>query len=140
MSNPTIPQRSPGEMLEKVLIHGDLKELRPEEKVVYYNHVCESLGLNPVTKPFQECFGSIYGYLQFISLGIRGLFKRVNIKIQNFIPWGWVCSEVVAAVLTKLPIEYFNKRDAKIFDAQDLYEKIIATDWKLIHVKKQNSC
>ena len=53
MSTAPTVQRSPGELLEKVLIHGNLRDLKPDEKVVYYNHVCESLGLNPVTKPFE---------------------------------------------------------------------------------------
>lgn len=39
--------------IERVLIGGDLAKLSPEQRVVYYNQVCESLGLNPLTKPFQ---------------------------------------------------------------------------------------
>jgi len=38
--------------VEKVLIQGDLSALKPEERVAYYNRVCESLGLNPLTQPF----------------------------------------------------------------------------------------
>lgn len=38
--------------LEKVLLTGDLSGLKPEEKINYYNVVCESVGLNPMTKPF----------------------------------------------------------------------------------------
>lgn len=38
--------------IEKVLISGDLAPLTPEQRVTYYNRVCESLGLNPLTKPF----------------------------------------------------------------------------------------
>lgn len=37
--------------LERVLIHGDLSRLSEEERVFYYKHVCESVGLNPLTKP-----------------------------------------------------------------------------------------
>ena len=39
-------------MIETVLIGGDLSELTPEQRVSYYKNVCESLGLNPLTKPF----------------------------------------------------------------------------------------
>lgn len=39
------------EIMQKVLT-GDLRTLTPTERVEYYNHVCESVGLNPLTKPF----------------------------------------------------------------------------------------
>ena len=38
--------------IEKVILAGDLKDLRPSERLAYYNRVCESLGLNPLTQPF----------------------------------------------------------------------------------------
>jgi hypothetical protein len=34
-------------------LKGDLTALTPEQKVAYYLNVCESLKLNPLTKPFQ---------------------------------------------------------------------------------------
>lgn len=40
-------------MLEQVVISGDLSRLKSEERVFYYKQVCESLGLNPLTKPFE---------------------------------------------------------------------------------------
>ena len=43
---------SPAETIESVLIQGDLSQLSPEQKLSYYLKVCESLGLNPYTKPF----------------------------------------------------------------------------------------
>jgi hypothetical protein len=42
-----------GAVLEQVLIQGDLSKLKPEERVMYYKRVCESQGLNPLTKPFE---------------------------------------------------------------------------------------
>ena len=39
--------------LEKVLIGGDLKDLTPEERVIYYKKTCDSLNLNYLTKPFE---------------------------------------------------------------------------------------
>lgn len=39
--------------LEALLIKGDLSSLTPEQRVLYYNKVCESVGLNPLTQPFE---------------------------------------------------------------------------------------
>jgi hypothetical protein len=39
--------------IEQVLIGGDLAQLKPDERLSYYNRLCESLGLNPLTQPFQ---------------------------------------------------------------------------------------
>jgi hypothetical protein len=39
--------------LENVLIGGDLSKLTSPQRVQYYKTVCESLGLNPFTKPFE---------------------------------------------------------------------------------------
>jgi len=36
----------------RVLLHGDLKQLTPSQKISYYRAVCESVGLNPLTQPF----------------------------------------------------------------------------------------
>ncbi len=40
-------------VLEQVVIGGDLSKLSASERVSYYKRVCESLGLNPLTRPFQ---------------------------------------------------------------------------------------
>lgn len=39
-------------LIESVIIQGDLSRLTPAQKVSYYNNLCESLGLNTLTKPF----------------------------------------------------------------------------------------
>jgi hypothetical protein len=39
--------------VESVLLNGDLKALSAEERVVYYQRVCDSVGLNYLTQPFQ---------------------------------------------------------------------------------------
>ena len=41
------------EKIEKVLLTGDLSCLSSAEKIGYYKSVCDSLGLNPMTKPFE---------------------------------------------------------------------------------------
>ena len=38
--------------IERVVIGGDLAKLDAGQRVAYYRQVCESLGLNPYTKPF----------------------------------------------------------------------------------------
>lgn len=38
--------------LERVVILGDLSSLNDAERIGYYARVCESLGLNPLTRPF----------------------------------------------------------------------------------------
>ncbi len=42
-----------GALLEKVITNNDLGGLSPVEKVQHIKNVCESLGLNPLTKPIQ---------------------------------------------------------------------------------------
>lgn len=42
----------PASVLEKVIMSGDLSELTPPERLLYYKAVCDSVGLNPFTKPF----------------------------------------------------------------------------------------
>ncbi len=39
--------------LENVLIGGDLAQLNERDRLTYYKKVCESVGLNALTKPFQ---------------------------------------------------------------------------------------
>lgn len=39
-------------VLESVVIGGDLSKLSPEQRLSYYKAVCSSMGLNPLTKPF----------------------------------------------------------------------------------------
>jgi hypothetical protein len=41
------------EAIEKVLINGDLSDFTPELRIEYYNRLCASLGLNPLTRPFE---------------------------------------------------------------------------------------
>jgi hypothetical protein len=51
---------------EQVLIKGDLAELTLEERNRYYFAVCNSLGLNPLTKPFE--FLQLNGKLTLYAL------------------------------------------------------------------------
>lgn len=49
-------RRSPREalaQLEQVVVQGNLAALTENERIGYYARVCESLGLNPLTRPFE---------------------------------------------------------------------------------------
>lgn len=54
----TMPVKTPtvataADIMEQVILKGDLGKLSPQERVVYYNEVCKSIGLNPLTQPLQ---------------------------------------------------------------------------------------
>jgi hypothetical protein len=55
-----------GALLERVIVQGDLSKLSPTERVVYYKQVCESAGLNPLTKPLE--FITLNGKLVLYAL------------------------------------------------------------------------
>lgn len=40
-------------VLEKVVVGGDLSKLSPAERLTYYERLCRSLNLNPLTRPFE---------------------------------------------------------------------------------------
>ncbi len=48
-----VAPRETGAVMESVLIKGDLAKLTPAERSAYYMEVCRSIGLNPLTAPFQ---------------------------------------------------------------------------------------
>jgi hypothetical protein len=51
----TIPTKTPDQKppsVEDVLMRGDLSSLTQAQRLEYYNKVCASLGLNPLTRPF----------------------------------------------------------------------------------------
>jgi len=39
--------------VESAIMDGDLSKLNPQERLFYYNKTCESLDLNPLTRPFE---------------------------------------------------------------------------------------
>lgn len=46
-------QNGAADVMEAVIAKGDIGKLTPEERVAYYGSTCASLGLNPLTQPFQ---------------------------------------------------------------------------------------
>lgn len=51
-TSPLTPAKA-ADIMEAVVARGDLSELSAEERAKYYVRVCESIGLNPMTKPFE---------------------------------------------------------------------------------------
>src|SRR5678815_4375062 len=39
-------------VVEQVVVGGDLSKLTPRDRLNYYNAICKSVGLNPLTRPF----------------------------------------------------------------------------------------
>lgn len=52
MSDDNAIVKQDDKMLESLLLEGDLSKLNPQQRVQYYQKVCQSVGLNPLTKPF----------------------------------------------------------------------------------------
>lgn len=52
MNEMTVTKPIDAAIMESVLLGGDLSKLTPDQRVSYYRNVCESVGLNPLTKPF----------------------------------------------------------------------------------------
>jgi hypothetical protein len=63
---PTPTPSIPPEILEQVLIGGDLSPLTEAQRLAYYRAVCQSLGLNPLSKPFE--YLTLNGKLRLYAL------------------------------------------------------------------------
>ena len=61
-----VPKTIDPAIVEHVLLHGDLSQLDPQQRVSYYGAVCDSVGLNPLTKPFE--FITLNGKLVLYAL------------------------------------------------------------------------
>jgi hypothetical protein len=53
MDRNEIAAADPGTLIESVITKGDLARLTPKERTDYYVSVCRSVGLNPLTRPFE---------------------------------------------------------------------------------------
>ena len=62
----TSPQPLPSEVVERIVIGGDLAALNAAQRAEYYGAVCRSLGLNPLTKPFE--YLNLNGKLRLYAL------------------------------------------------------------------------
>jgi len=71
--------------IESVLVSGDLANLTPVQRVQYYNKVCESLGLNPLTRPFDyiKLNGKLTLYARKDASDQLRKINKVSIKISD---------------------------------------------------------
>jgi hypothetical protein len=46
------PSQLSAEVIQHVLLGGDLSRLSPKQRIEYYLAVCEAIGVNPLTRPF----------------------------------------------------------------------------------------
>lgn len=51
--NTSLTTRNDISLLEQVVVGGNLANMQPAERLQYYRKVCESIGLNPLTRPFE---------------------------------------------------------------------------------------
>lgn len=52
MSDRALATQTDTSIVERVVMQGDLSKLTPQERLEYYSQVCASMGLNPLTRPF----------------------------------------------------------------------------------------
>ncbi len=76
------PNLPDAKTLEAVMMNNDLADLTPEQRLNYYNAVCESLGLNPYTQPFQ--YLRLQGKLTLYARRdcTEQLRKKYNVSVQ----------------------------------------------------------
>ncbi|GIP08179.1 hypothetical protein J1TS5_03490 [Paenibacillus macerans] len=72
-------------IMEKVVVQGDLSGLKPEERLIYYTKVCESVGLNPLTKPFDylRLDGKLVLYAKRDATDQLRKIHKISITIVN---------------------------------------------------------
>lgn len=67
----------PSSIIEDVVAKGDLKSLSPDQRARYYTQVCESIGLNPMTQPFQ--YITLNGKLQlYATKGATDQLRKIH--------------------------------------------------------------
>lgn len=83
MSSEVVKVVGSGVLMESVLIQGDLSKLNEEQRVSYYNRVCESIGVNPLTKPFEYMTlnGKLTLYAKRDATDQLRSIKNVSVKI-----------------------------------------------------------
>lgn len=67
---------------------------------------------------------SLYPYWQFIALAVRCLFKKVGLKIGNFLPLGYTCNEHVMYAYDESHYPELNHLDPHSMDTEDFYRLI----------------
>lgn len=80
-----VPTSNQVKALESVLLKGDLRLLNDVERLNYYNAVCDSLGLNPLTRPFEymELNGKLVLYAKRDATDQLRSKRKVSVKVVS---------------------------------------------------------
>ena len=72
-------------LMEQVVIGGDLSKLSAADRLTYYRNVCESVGLNPLTKPFDylTLSGRMVLYARKDATDQLRSLKQVSVQITG---------------------------------------------------------
>lgn len=72
-------------IMEKAIMGGDLSGLTAKERLFYYHRVCQSVGLNPLTKPFTylKLNGKLVLYPNKECAEQLRMVNRISIKITS---------------------------------------------------------
>lgn len=83
----TVVERGVGDgaLLERVVVAGDLSKLSPQDRMQYYAAVCTSVGLNPLTRPFEYITlnGKLTLYARRDATDQLRALKGVSIEIRS---------------------------------------------------------
>lgn len=72
-----LPEIKP-EAIEQALMCGDLQEMSPEVRVAYYLGMCQSAGLNPMTRPFIAIKGDDGKIILYPDKGCGEQLRKIN--------------------------------------------------------------
>lgn len=84
MTQAMIKQGNDG-AIESVIAQGDLSRLTSEQRVSYYAEICNSLGLNPLTRPFEYITlnGKLVLYARKDATEQLRNLHKISVMIQN---------------------------------------------------------
>lgn len=107
MNNPLVANTNPivkpieSQAIEKVMIQGNLAALTPEQRVSYYKQVCETVGLNPTTQPFDyiELNGKLKLYANRAASEQLRAIHKVSVKIGSRSKDGDLCIVTASATM-----------------------------------------
>lgn len=83
MNQPAVIETDNTEIISNLVLNGDIKKMNQEQRVQYYGALCKSLGLNPLTQPFQIVNLSGKEVLYATKTATEQLRKINGISIDN---------------------------------------------------------
>lgn len=85
MSVPVKTTSIDASVVETVIAKGDISKLTPAERIDYYNATCRSLGLNPLTQPFEYLMlnGKLRLYARRDATDQLRKINNISIKIMS---------------------------------------------------------